>query len=284
MIRLGFHMSIAGSVANAPRNAAMKGYGCFQMFTSNSRSWKHETVEEAECQEFISCVREHGLEAYAHMPYICNLASAKHEIHGKSIAALAANIRSCEALGVDYLVAHLGSHLGNGIEFGTGRVCDALAAALQETERVTVLLENSSGYRNSVGSNLEELGRIIDRVGTDRIGVCFDTCHAFAAGYDIRNETGIERVAEEFESQIGTAKLKLVHLNDAKFPLGSGRDRHWHIWKGFIGAQGFMALFRNKLFGHGSFVMETPVSQPGDDARNYIAAKNMILASTGVRL
>jgi deoxyribonuclease-4 len=218
------------------------------------------------------------------MPYICNLSSPKRDVHSKSIRALAENIRECDALGIRYLVAHLGSHLGKGVEFGIGRLCDALGIALQETERVTVLLENSSGYKNSVGSNLEELGRIVDKVGTDRICVCFDTCHAFAAGYDIRNEAGMERVAEEFDSQIGARRLGLVHLNDAKFPLGSGRDRHWHIGEGFIGAQGFANLFRNRLFCHGSFVMETPGSRPGDDARNYIAAKRLILASTGVRL
>ncbi len=278
-IRLGFHMSIAGSVVNAPINAAMRGYACFQMFTSNSRSWTHKRVEKEECQEFIRCVKEHDLQAFAHMPYICNLSSDKRDVHDKSIKALVANMKDCEALGIDYLVAHMGSHLGKGIEFGTGRICEALSTALQKTNRVAVLLENSSGYKNSMGSCLSDIGRIIDTVGPGRLGICFDTCHAFAAGYDLRNEAGIECVAEELDSQIGADKLKLVHLNDAKFPLGSGRDRHWHIGKGFIGAQGFINLFRNRLFDHGSFVLETPFSREGDDTRNYLAVKRIISSS-----
>jgi len=180
-------------------------------------------------------------------------------------------------------VVHLGSHLGSGVESGIKRASDALGRAIQETARVTVLMENSSGYKNSVGSDLGDLGRIIDAVGSARLGVCFDTCHAFAAGYDLRSETGMERISEELKS-VGAQKLKLVHLNDAKFPLGSGRDRHWHIGQGFIGSQGFINLFKNKLFDHGSFVMETPVSSEGDEDSNYAAAKSIIRASTGVRL
>jgi deoxyribonuclease-4 len=284
MIRLGFHMSIAGSVANAPRNAAAMGLGCFQIFTSNARSWEHKGPGKAECAEFIKCVKGHDLAAFAHMPYICNLSSGKREVHEKSIQALVANIRDCEALGIGYLVAHLGSHLGKGVEPGMERLCDALGTALHKTERVTVLMENSSGYKNSMGSSFGDLGRILDTVGTDRLGICFDTCHAFAAGYDLSTEAGVERVVEEFESQIGASRLGLVHLNDAKFPLGSGRDRHWHIGKGFIGDQGFISLFRSKPFSRGSFVMETPMSRPGDDTMNYLATKRIIRASIGVQL
>lgn len=269
-------MSIAGSVVNAPMTAAAKGYGCFQMFTSNARSWTHKSVEKTECGEFITCVKAHDLLAFAHMPYICNLSSAKRDVYDKSIRVLVENIKDCKALGIDYLVTHLGSHLGTGIASGTERICEAIGAALQETDHVTVLLENASGYKNSMGSNLGDLGRIFDVIGTKRLGVCFDTCHAFAAGYDLANEAGVARVSEEFESLIGADKLKLVHLNDAKFPLGSGLDRHWHIGKGFIGTQGFVNLFRNKLFDHGSFVMETPISREGDDTRNYLAVKSIL--------
>ncbi len=279
MIRLGFHTSIAGSVVNAPKIAAMKGYNCFQMFTSNSRSWVHKTVGKAECDEFTGFVKDNDLEAFAHMPYICNLSSYKQEVYAKSIQSLVANINECEALGVDYLVAHAGSHLGKGAEFGMGRICEALGKALQETDRVTVLLENSSGYQNSMCSLVGDIGRVIDAVGVDRLGVCFDTCHAFAAGYDLRSKAGIEHLIEDFDSQIGVKRLKLVHLNDSKFQLGSGLDRHWHIGKGFIGAQGFLNLFKSKLFGRGPFVMETPVSRDGDDTRNYLEAKRLLAAS-----
>jgi deoxyribonuclease-4 len=279
MIRLGFHMSIAGSVVNAPKNAAMKGYGCFQMFTSNARAWKQNVVEKAECQEFSKCVKDHDLVAFAHMPYICNLSSYRQEVYDKSIRSLVANIDECEALGVDCLVAHTGSHLGKGAEFGMERLCGALGKAIQETSRVTVLLENSSGYANSMCSLIEDIGRVIDSVGSARLGVCFDTCHAFAAGYDLRGEAEMEKVIEDFDSKIGAKRLRLIHLNDSKFQLGSGLDRHWHIGQGFIGEQGFLNLFKSKLFGRGPFVMETPVYRDGDDARNYLEAKRLLSAS-----
>src|SRR5271157_1846761 len=160
MIRLGFHMSIAGGVANAPKEAAARGYACFQMFSSNARSWKGDRPEKSECLDFMRCVRDNDLEAFGHMPYICNISSSNHEVYEKSKKTLVANIRNCEALGVCYLVVHMGSHLGSGIELGIGRASEALSNAIQETKSVTVLMENSSGYHNSVGSDLGDLGRI----------------------------------------------------------------------------------------------------------------------------
>ncbi len=277
MIRLGFHMSIAGSVANAPENAAERGYGCFQIFTASSRSWKQDAPPKEECEAFAESVKRHGLVAFAHMPYIANLSSANRQVWEKSVASLAANVRNCSALGIHYLVAHLGSHLGKGMDSGIERTCSALGKALEARSDVMVLLENSAGYRNSVGSSFGDLERILDALDLDRIGVCFDTCHAFAAGYDISNEKGVEDVAAELSSRIGASRLKLVHLNDAKYPLGSGLDRHWHIGEGCIGRSGFLSLFRNNLFDHGSFVLETPGSRgDGDDGRNMGAVEEMI--------
>jgi deoxyribonuclease-4 len=285
MIRLGFHESTAGSVANAPRCAAAKGCGDFQLFTSNPRAWANVSIPEKGRLEFIELNREYKLTPFAHMPYLCNIASANAAVYKKSRAMLVDNLRNCMKLEIKYLVIHLGSHLGKGVEYGMDNVCKAISSALDATEGVTILLENSSGYKNSVGSKFSEIGRIIDRIGSDRVGVCFDTCHAFAAGYDLRTEQSVAAVEEEFTSLIGARNLKLVHLNDAKYELGSGRDRHWHIGQGYIGRNGFVSLFSNPLFNHGFFVLETPGSRfGGDEEINLRAVKDIIRTATGENL
>jgi len=284
MIKLGFHMSIAGSVANAPRAAAEMGYGDFQLFTSSSRAWANMRIPEKDRLEFIALNKKHSLTPFAHIPYLCNIASTNPQVYEKSKTMLVDNIKNCMSLEIGGLVIHLGSHLGKGANYGIENVCNALNYALDKTSKVEILLENTSGYTNSVGSKLEEIGRITDRLNNDRIGVCFDTCHAFAAGYDLRTKSDIDKTEEEFASCIGAKKLKLMHLNDAKFPLGSGLDRHWHIGKGHIGREGFINLFKNKLFGHGFFVLETPVDLEADSDQDLAETKNIIKEATGISL
>ena len=284
MIKLGFHLSIAGSVANAPRYAIEKGYGDFQIFTSSSRAWANTKVPENDRLEFIRLTKRHSITAFAHIPYICNVASTNSVVYEKSRTMLVSNVKNCMSLEIGYLVIHLGSHLGKGLSYGIDNICSAVSFALDRTSDVEILLENTSGYRNSVGSKLSEIGDIIDRVGDERIGVCFDTCHAFAAGYDLRTEEGVSSVEGEFRSRIGGNRLKLIHLNDAKFPLGSGLDRHWHIGEGYIGRSGFTNLFRNRLFNHGFFVLETPGGLFNDEERNMDEIKGIIRAATGDRL
>jgi deoxyribonuclease-4 len=210
------------------------------------------------------------------MPYLCNPASTNKAVHDKSRTMLIDNIRNCKALGIRYLVMHTGSHLGGGTGIGIENVCNLLGSVMGAVEGVDVLLENGSGYNNSVGSKFEEIGEIIDRLGMDRLGVCFDTCHAFAAGYDISTDASVDKMVEEFESSIGLSRLRFVHLNDAKHPLGSGLDRHWHIGKGYIGRKGFLSLFRNKAFRDGSFVMELPEDSEAGHLQDMDAARSMI--------
>ena len=281
MIKLGFHLSIAGSIANAPRYAGKMGYGDFQIFTSSSRAWANSEITKEAAVEFAGLTKRYSTTPFAHIPYLCNIASARDAVYENSKAMLVNNIRNCMALGIGCLVIHLGSHLGRGVGYGTDRICDALGFAFDRTSDVKILLENSSGYRNSVGSKLDEIGSMIDRLGNERIGACFDTCHAFAAGYDMCTGEGVDRIEQEFASQIGRKNLKLVHLNDAKFPIGSGLDRHWHIGKGYIGRKGFINLFRSRLFNHGFFVLETP---GGEENRDMEEIKNIIRIATGRRL
>jgi deoxyribonuclease IV len=270
MIRLGFHLSIAGSVANAPKEAADKGYTAFQVFTTSSRSWKNSSIDAKDRAEFRRYVGENDLMPFAHVPYLCNPASPNEIVYNKSKEMLINNINNCDSLGIDYLIIHLGSHLGKGVEKGINNICGALSLALDSTENVSILLENGSGYNNCVGSKFSDIGKIIDNLNSERIGVCFDTCHAFAAGYDLRTPDAVASTMDEFSSNIEMSKLRCVHLNDAKFDLGSGLDRHWHIGKGYIGRNGFVSLFRNRAFTSGSFIMELPddsVATHHDDMR-----------------
>jgi deoxyribonuclease-4 len=269
-------MSIAGSVANAPLSAGMHGYKAFQLFTSSSRSWEGRELEPKEVSEFSSYLKSYDLVPFAHIPYLCNPASANPEVHKKSIDMLVENLHRCMELGIGGIVVHMGSHLGEGFDKGLENTRKALSFALDHSNGVSILLENSAGYRNSMGSKFDEIGAVIDTIGSDRLGVCLDTCHAFAAGYDIRTEAAVDKTVAEFDSNIGIGRLKLVHLNDSRFGLGEGLDRHWHIGKGRIGINGFISLFKNKSFTKGSFIMETPINGEGDEKTNMKATLSAI--------
>ena len=275
MIRLGFHLSIAGGVANSAAEARRRRYGTFQLFTSSSRAWKHSNIGREDAAEFRENVAGSGAIPYAHIPYLCNPSSPNKLVRERSLDMLASNMRNCRVLGIRCIVIHMGSHLGTGHDLGLSAMVQTVTAALDAESGVDILLENSSGYNNSVGSRLEQIGAALDEIGSKRVGVCFDTCHAFAAGYDLSNADGIDGCARLFDSKIGSSRLKLVHLNDAKYPLGSGLDRHWHIGQGYIGKNGFVELFRNKTFGSGCFIMETPVNGQGDERSNMAAAKRL---------
>ncbi len=280
MIRLGFHTSIAGSVVNAAKIAKDCHYTAFQMFVSSSRSWKHSEIDEKTAEEFRELVKSADLAANAHIPYLCNPSSTNPEMHKKSVEMLENNMQNCSLLGVKYLVIHIGSHLGKGLDRGIENACAAIRSGLDAAEDVEILLENTAGYNHSVGSRFEEIGLIIDKAGSPRVGVCLDTCHAFAAGYDIRTPEAVEDTVKKFDSAIGIGKLKLVHLNDSRFELGSGLDRHWHLGKGFIGKKGFVSLFGNRHFANGTYIMETPVNGDGNEVSNLKAAKEAIASAS----
>jgi deoxyribonuclease-4 len=275
-IKLGFHLSIAGSVANAPKEAKQKKYGAFQIFTTSSRSWRNSEITEFDRKDFVGLTRSNRIAPFAHIPYLCNPASTNGDVYRKSRIMLIDNLQNCKALGIDSLVIHTGSHLGAGSKVGIENVCETISSALEATEDVSILLENGSGYRNSVGSKFSELGEIIESVDSDRIGVCLDTCHAFAAGYDLRSDEALDKTLAEFKTYIGIEKIRFVHLNDAKHDLGSGLDRHWHIGKGHIGERGFLSLFRNRNFRSGSFVMELPEDETADHLQDMNAIKAII--------
>jgi len=210
------------------------------------------------------------------MPYLSNLASPRNEIYVKYIEALITEMDRCERLRIPYLVTHLGSHLGQGVKKGLDRIVKAVDEALSDfSGRVMLLLENTAGSRNSVGGRLSDLQYIIERSSyPDKIGVCFDTCHAFAAGYDLRTEEEIEDAIREIDETVGFTKLKLIHLNDSRGDLNSRIDRHEHIGLGKIGEKGFRNILRSKLASL-PLILETPKNGVRSDLENLIKVKEL---------
>ncbi|MEM2988626.1 MAG: deoxyribonuclease IV [Candidatus Bathyarchaeia archaeon] len=268
MPKVGVHVSIAGSIDRAVDRAIALGCDTLQIFTRNPRGWRRRRLGKGEAREFARKLGASGIgPAVGHMPYLPNLASPKGAVYARSVRALGAELAACRRLGIPYLVTHLGSHLGAGADEGLRRAIAAINSALSEGPGdVMLLLENGAGSRNSIGSNFEEIARIIDGVDAKEwVGVCLDTCHAFAAGYDLRDETSLGETMDEFERALGLWKLKVVHINDSKGVLGSGVDRHEHIGMGRIGNGGFRAILRHKALARLPMILETPLDGRRDD-------------------
>jgi len=271
MLKLGIHVSISGTIDLAADRAKELGCNTFQIFTRNPRGWKYKKLDPEEVAEFRRKTSTYQLApAVAHMPYLPNLSCPKKGIYAKSVKSLSAELGRCGALGIPYIVTHLGSHLGKGQDIGLVRIADAVNQALSENENdVMILLENTAGTTNSMGSTFEEIKRILVRtVDKKRVGVCFDTAHAYAAGYDIRSKQGIEETFEKFDNVIGLDKLKVVHLNDSQGGLGSGRDRHEHIGMGYIGEVGFRSLLQHDAIREKPLLLETPIDERRGAADN----------------
>jgi deoxyribonuclease-4 len=214
---------------------------------------------------------------FAHMPYLPNLASPKSDVYSKSVEVLIAEIKRCGTLKIPYLVTHLGSHLGLGSKIGLENVVRAIDRAFSAASgKVMLLLENTAGTRNGVGGSFRDLQYIIERTAyPDKIGICFDTCHAFAAGYDIKTGEGIERTIKAIDETFGFSWIKLVHLNDSRGGLNSRIDRHEHIGLGKIGEEGFRNILKSR-FVRLPLILETPVDGRRSDLENLMKVKELI--------
>jgi deoxyribonuclease-4 len=276
--RAGFHVSIAGGISNSVDNALKSGCNAFQIFSRNPRGWAVKPIEEEEAKRFKAKLAESKIQRNSvcvHMPYLPNLSSPNYALYNKSIDSLADEIKRCSMLGIPYLVIHLGSHLGKGSDNGISQVVKACSFALdyykssnQNGNSVTILFENSAGQKNNIGSKFEEIRVILDKLNSAReFGVCLDTCHTFAAGYDLRTEDNVNATIEQFNNIIGLKELKMVHLNDSKDKINSNRDRHEHIGFGNIGIEGFRALLKHKVIMRLPLIMETPDDDKCDDLK-----------------
>jgi deoxyribonuclease-4 len=277
MVRVGVHVSIAGSLDLAVDRAKETGCDVFQMFSRNPRGWGYKPLSDHDCDTYQEKIQAAGIIPVDHMPYLPNLASPKADIYEKSVAALTAELDRCGRLGIPYLVTHLGHHLGDGIAGGRARVISAINTALGESDTtVMLLLENTAGEKNSVGSSFEHIRGIMDGIENHtRTGVCFDTCHAFAAGYELRTEKGLADTLSQFEDHIGIRNLKIIHLNDSKGDRGSGLDRHEHIGMGFIGENGFRNLLCHPVLSALPLICETPVDERRDNGGNIAKVREL---------
>lgn len=281
-MQVGCHVSISGSLDRAVDNAIDRNCTAFQLFTRNPRGWYAKDIDEKVITAFKTKLKESGINKTAvcvHMPYLPNLASPDDTGFKKSLASIKDEIHRCGQLGIPYVVTHLGSHLGSGEEAGMNRLEEGLsvaAAAATSKDNVMILLENTAGQKNSVGSNLKQLGELLDRCKpAKKFGVCFDTCHAFAAGYDMRTREKTRETFAEFDKYIGLDRLKIIHLNDAKGELGSKRDRHYHIGLGEIGKEGMIETIKIATENDIPLILETPIDEKRDDVGNIKKAKEM---------
>ena len=278
MVKLGFHVSISGAIDRAVDRAVELGCDTFQIFTRSPRAWGFKTLNRAEVEAFREKLRRAGIgPVFVHMPYILNLATPNDEVYRRSVDSLEAEMERCAALEAPFLVTHLGSHLGAGAEFGVARVVKAIDAVLSRSGGSTVvLLENSSGAGNRLGSSFEEMGHILQGVTEeDRVAVCFDTCHAFTSGYELGHSEGIAETLEALDRAVGLERLELVHLNDSVGGLGSGIDHHEHIGLGMIGEEGFRVILRSRL-SELPMIMETPVDGRRGDSENMDKVRELL--------
>ncbi|ABN56571.1 MULTISPECIES: deoxyribonuclease IV [Methanoculleus] len=279
MVLVGCHVSIAGSIDRAVGRALDAGCDTFQIFSRNPRGWKVKDLDPGLAGAFRAAVSASGIGPVVdHMPYLPNPASPDAEIYEKSVAALAGELRRCSLLGIPYLVTHLGHHRGAGMEAGQERVVAAINRAFEDAGEsdVMLLLENTAGEKNSVGTTVDNLSRIVDGIDAkERVGICFDTCHAFAAGYDLRTAEGVDAVLGEIDDAIDLSRLRVVHLNDCKGDLGSGLDRHEHIGLGRIGEDGFRHILRHPAVRRLPLICETPVDERRSDTGNIAKVREL---------
>ncbi|MFZ8907392.1 MAG: deoxyribonuclease IV [Nitrosopumilaceae archaeon] len=278
-MQIGCHVSISGSIDKAVDNAVERECSAFQIFTRNPRGWHAKELSIEDIKNFKDKLKASKIDKFAtcaHMPYLPNLSSPKPDGLEKSVKSLVEEVERCGKLGIPYLVTHLGSHLGTGEEEGIKRLVKALTTAGQVKNDVMILLENTAGQKNSVGSDFEQLGEIFKQLKpAKKFGICLDTCHAFVSGYDLRTEKGVKETFKEFEKHVGMENLKILHLNDAKGEIGCNLDRHYHIGLGNIGEEGMTAVVKLISEKKIPIVLETPIDDTRDDFENVRIVKEL---------
>ena len=278
-MQIGCHVSISGSIDRAVDNAVERDCTAFQIFTRNPRGWHAKDLTEqniTDFQEKLGNSKIDRMATCAHMPYLPNLATPKEDGFEKSVKTLISEVERCGQLGIPYLVTHLGSHLGTGEEDGIKRLVKGLTKAGQTKNDVMILLENTAGQRNSVGADFEQLAEIYNQLKpSKKFGVCFDTCHAFVSGYDLRTDKAVRETFAKFDEAVGIENLKILHLNDAKGELGCNLDRHYHIGLGNIGVKGMSAVIKTANKEKIPIILETPIDDTRDDFENIKVAKEL---------
>jgi deoxyribonuclease IV len=257
---LGVHVSTAGGLPEAVKRAQKVGCETFQIFTSNPKGWQFNIRSEEEIAEFKNSAKAADINTiFGHLIYLANLASNNPYIYENSVNSLISALVLAEKAGFAGVITHIGSHGGRGSEDGVKRVSEALKQALLSTKtNVPIILETDAGPGAHMGASFAEIGQIIKAVGSDDIKVCLDTCHVYAAGYDVATDEGLEKTLAEFNAEIGLDRLVVLHLNDSKGTLGSHLDRHEEIGKGEIGLEAFERIINHPKLKDLPGIVETP--------------------------
>ncbi|MGI0027050.1 MAG: deoxyribonuclease IV [Nitrosopumilaceae archaeon] len=279
-MQIGIHVSISGSIDVSVDNALAMGCTAFQIFTRNPRGWTAKPLLKKDITNFKKKLNASRIDRFAttaHMPYLPNFSSPEEVSFRRSMNSLIEEAKRCSKLGIPYLVAHIGSHKGAGTKKGIETVIKAFTKAAAETPKdVTILLENNAGHENSIGSNFEELAFIFFQLKPlDRFGICFDTCHAFSVGYDMRTKKGASFMIEKFTNLIDAKYIKIIHLNDSKGELGCRTDRHEHIGLGQIGETGLSYVIKFAKSKKIPIILETPIDERRDDVENIKKVKEL---------
>ena len=278
---LGVHVRISGGYAKAIEYAKSLHCSAIQIFSSNAQSYRVAKVDRPALAAFAAMRREAGVERSAiHTAYLINLGSEDPTIVTKSLGLLRGDLAVAAAGSIDYVNTHLGSYGTRDRGEGFAQICSALEAALEDVApSVKLVLENSAGAGNLAGGTLEELGRFIRTIDHPQLGVCLDTAHAWAAGYAIDSQSGVDRFLTEADEQIGLDRIPMFHFNDTEVPLGGSRDRHYHIGEGLIGFDGFRALLAHGSVRDKMAILETP-GEFEDDLKNM---QTVLAIENGVR-
>jgi deoxyribonuclease IV len=281
MLLLGAHMSIAGGLHLAFTRAEEVGCTAMQIFTKSASQWRGRPITDQEALAFQKTWRESAVgPVLAHDSYLINLGAADPLLWEKSIAAFLDEMQRCAQLGIGHLVMHPGAHVGTGETVGLARIAEAFRRIFAEAPAdITVLLENTAGQGSYLGGRFEHLADIMERVPQGRFGICFDTCHAFAAGYDISTSEGYQAVMAEFQARVGCEHIQAFHLNDSKKGLGSGTDRHEHIGQGALGTEAFRSLLQDARFAAVPKILETPKGDDSEADRLNLATLRALAAA-----
>ncbi len=281
-MRFGFHISIAGGFSKVFERAKIRGCETIQFFSRNPRGWIYAPLDHIEVVAFRSSIQSFGLSPlFLHLPYLPNVASRGSKFYSRSIDSMAIDLQRAEQLGASYLIIHIGHRM----ESSEDEAIEAAAWAINQAfvrvrNSILLLLENTAGQGTEIGYEFGQIKRIIEGVEEKkRIGICLDVAHAFEAGYDLSRKDGLERTLESFDQVIGLNRLHLLHLNDSKTPLGSRKDRHWHIGEGYIGLEGFRCLVNHPLLYHLPGIMETPRKDTVEDLKNMKMIRSLVDSS-----
>lgn len=276
----GAHMSIAGGMHRAAERAALVGCRTLQVFLKNSNRWDARSLSEQDRDMFLRARELYRIRpVLAHDSYLINLASPDDRLYEKSVHAFIEEMRRAEFLQIPYLVLHPGAHRNSGVDAGIRRVVRGLQRAMAAVgPSVTMLVENTAGQGSCLGHRFEHLAAILDGVGDpSRVGVCLDTCHLFAAGYDIRTEKDYRKTLREFDRTVGVRAIRALHVNDSKRELGSRVDRHCHIGEGFIGKEAFRCIVNDRRFARIPKILETPKGPDlAEDRRNLETLESLL--------